>query len=103
MLKVCLGFTSLSHAANKANIFFPGRVFIEGLSLRASLLYCVVLTNHIWRIGRQIFVKPQETLAGGGDGSCVAGVTFPAARDRTFATGPASSSLQNAPNGASYI
>lgn len=83
MLKVCLGFTSLSHAANKVNIFFPGRLFIEGLSLGALLLYCVVLTNRIWRIRLQIFVKPYE-MAFGGDGSCVAEVTFRAATKWVF-------------------
>lgn len=83
MLKVCLGFTSLSHAANKVNIFFPGRLFIEGLSLGALLLYCVVLTNHIWRIRLQIFVKPYE-MAFGGDGSCAAEVTFQAATKWVF-------------------
>lgn len=83
MLKVCLGFTSLSHAANKVNIFFPGRLFIEGLSLGALLLYCVVLTNHIWRIRLQIFVKPYE-MAFCGDGSCAAEVTFQAATKWVF-------------------
>lgn len=83
MLKVCLGFTSLSNAANKVNIFLPSRLFIERLSLGVLLLHCVVLTNHIWRITLQIFVKPYG-MAFGGDGSCVSDVTFPAATKWLF-------------------
>jgi len=81
VLKVCLGFTSLSHAAKKLNIFFPGKLFIEGLSLGAALLHSVVLTNHIWRNSLQIFVKPHEMAFGGG-GSCAAEAAFRAAAGR---------------------
>lgn len=47
------------------------------------LFHGAVLTDRIWRIRLQIFVKPYEMALAGG-GSCDAGVTFRAATGSGF-------------------